>query len=279
MTADKPEPNPYAAGVLFHGPAYQLLTELRLDDTGASYWLDLDASGVPVGVLNQGLLDAATHGIPHDALWRWSEEIPADVAAYPVAITTASILWADAGTRSRALRGAFCRVPGGDRQFPVIHVQIIRDDVVWAEFELVETLLPKGPLGQADPQDRRAFLAERRFVPGLSLSQWDGATTSLAVAQVKASDWLAGTVAAIYDVEAGEPEQLAKLVAIREHVARRLQVHPSEIIARDAQEPARRYREYRASAGGDGGAPAKFLSAAGRAQRNCLAGERCAYSN
>jgi hypothetical protein len=74
---------------LFHGPAYQLLTDLQISDSGASFWLDLDASGVPVGALNQGLLDAATHGIPHDALWRWSAEIPADVAAYPVAITSA----------------------------------------------------------------------------------------------------------------------------------------------------------------------------------------------
>ena len=71
VAAAQPEPNPYTAGVLFHGPAYQLLTELQMGDNGASYWLDLDASGVPVGALNQGLLDAATHGIPHDALWRW----------------------------------------------------------------------------------------------------------------------------------------------------------------------------------------------------------------
>ena len=111
VTADKPEPNPYAAGVLFHGPAYQLLAELRLDGAGATYWLDLDASGVPVGMLNQGLLDAATHGIPHDALWRWSSEIARDVAAYPVAITAASFYGPTPERGQRALRGAFWWVP------------------------------------------------------------------------------------------------------------------------------------------------------------------------
>ena len=78
-------------------------------------------------------------------------------------------------------------------------------------------------------------------MPGLSLSQWDGATTSLAVAQVKASDWLPGTVAAIYGVEAGDPEQLAKLVAIREHAARRFAVHPSEIVVHGTNRACRQY--------------------------------------
>ena len=230
------EPNPYAAGVLFHGPAYQLLTELRLDDTGASYWLDLDAGGVPLGMLNQGLLDAATHGIPHDALWRWSDEIPRDVAAYPVAITTAAFYGpapAHGRVRCEARFGGF---RGGDRQFPIIHVQIIREEVVWAELELVEMLLPKGPLGQAAPQDRRAFLAERRYVPGLALSQWDGATTSASDAQVKASDWLPGTVAAVYGLEGAEHEQMAMLVAIRDHAARRFGVHPSTVVVQSVPE-------------------------------------------
>jgi 3-hydroxymyristoyl/3-hydroxydecanoyl-(acyl carrier protein) dehydratase len=229
VAAEQPEPNPYAGGVLFHGPAYQLLAELRMDGSGASYWLDLDASGVPAGALNQGLLDAATHGIPHDALWRWSDDIGRDAAAYPIALTASFYGPTPMSGRIRC-EARFGGFRGDDRQFPVIHVQIIRDGTVWAELELVEMLLPKGPLGQADPMERRAFLAERRYVPGLSLSQWDGETTSLAVAQVKASDWLPGTVAATYGVEAAGHEQLAMRVAIREHAARRFAVHPSQVI-------------------------------------------------
>jgi 3-hydroxymyristoyl/3-hydroxydecanoyl-(acyl carrier protein) dehydratase/1-acyl-sn-glycerol-3-phosphate acyltransferase len=230
----QPEPDPYAAGVLFHGPAYQMLTELRLGEAGASYSLDLDRGGVPPGLLNQGLLDAATHGIPHDALWRWSDEIGRDVAAYPIAIAQA-FFYGPAPMHGRVrCEARFGGFRGGDRQFPVVYVQIIRDDTVWAELELVEMLLPKGRLGQADPQDRRAFLAERRAVAGLSLSQWDGATTELSVEAVKASDWLRGTVRAIYGVPgpavgADDYEQLARIVAVREHAARHLGVHPREV--------------------------------------------------
>ena len=229
------EPNPYAAGVLFHGSAYQLLTELRMDSTGASYRLDLDAGAVPLGMLNQGLLDAATHGIPHDALWRWSDEIPRDVAAYPVAISTAAFYGpAPTGGRVRC-EARFGGFRGGDRQFPIIRVQIVRDAVVWAELELVEMLLPKGPLGQAEPQDRRAFLAARRYVPGLALSQWDGTTTSLSDAQAKASDWLPGTVAAVYGLDSAAPEHMAMHAAIRDHAARLFAAHPSTVVVQSLQ--------------------------------------------
>jgi hypothetical protein len=233
LTAGQPEPNPYAAGVLFHGPAYQLLTDLQISESGADSWLDLDASGVPVGALNQGLLDAATHGIPHDALWRWSAEIPADVAAYPVALTSAHFYGPTPVSGRVRCAARFAGFQGDDRRFPMIRVQIITGEEVWAEFELVETLFPKGPLGQAEPAARRAFLHEKRFVPGMALSSNIDGVTELSDATVKGSDWLAGTVASLYAPElAGTPvdaEQLSQLVAIKEHVARRWQVHPAQV--------------------------------------------------
>ena len=123
----------------------------------------------------------------------------------------------------------------------MIHVQIINGDEVWAEFELVETLFPKGPLGQADPVARRTFLYEKQFVPGLTLSSFAAGATSVDVADVKASDWLAGTVASIYAPEYAtavlDADQLAQLVAIKEHVAKQWQVHPAHltVAVREAQ--------------------------------------------
>ncbi len=48
-------PDPYASGELFHGPAYQMLTELQMNEVGATYWLDLDANGVPEQCAQPGL--------------------------------------------------------------------------------------------------------------------------------------------------------------------------------------------------------------------------------
>jgi len=108
---------------------------------------------------------------------------------------------------------------------------------VWAEFTLVETLFPKGPIGQVAPQARRAFLRDHAYVPGVSLSAVDGAVdgdaTTLALADVRASDWLAGTLARAYGVHAGEvaadPERLTQAIAVKEHVARKLGVHPATV--------------------------------------------------
>ncbi len=56
---------------------------------------------------------------------------------------------------------------------------------------------------------------------------------SVSLADVKASDWLAGTIAAAYGVDdpdvAADVERLARDVAIREHAARALQVHPASL--------------------------------------------------
>ncbi len=243
------QPDPYAAGELFHGPAYQMLTELQMNEVGATYWLDLDVNGVPPQIgdqvaLNQGLLDAATHGIPHDALGRWSPEIPGDVAAYPIAIPTATFHRETPNSGRIRCEARFAGFRDDDPQFPMINIQIIVEnrvgaDDVWAEIVLVEALFPKGPIGSVDAAKRRAFLHEQVYVDGVGLSQWDGAQNSVFLADVKASDWLAGTIAAAYGVDdcdvAGDVERLARDVAIREQAARTLQAHPAGLHLTDVQ--------------------------------------------
>ena len=81
-------------------------------------------------------------------------------------------------------------------------VQLIRDDEVWVRFRLVEACFPKGPIGMALPADRVAFLRDRRFVPGVSLSRFDGDETRLLPEDLRRSDWLPGTIEAVYGTSA-----------------------------------------------------------------------------
>jgi len=87
----------------------------------------------------------------------------------------------------------------------------------------VEALLPKGPLGQVQPMDRRRFFKEREFVPGIALSSSDGAATHLRVADVRTSAWLPGTLEHVYG------DATPRSIAIREHVARAQSVHPGQV--------------------------------------------------
>ena len=236
--------DPYASGALFHGPAFQMLRSLRVGSGGASAELDCAERGVPRGALHQGLLDALTHPIPHDELWRWSSDIDAGVVGYPCRIPSMRFFGEMPTSGVGRVEVRFAGFDGGPR-FPRFVIQLIVDGAVRVALTLVEVLLPKGAIGLADRLERRAFLRDRRFVAGLGLAHVGADETVVTRAEVAASDWLPGNVARIYGVTG--TDVLAE-VAVRDHVAQRAGVHPSAVkVAADlrsattAERPLRRH--------------------------------------
>jgi len=216
-------PDPYASGALFHGPAFQVLESSVVTAEGASSVLRAD-SGVPLGLLNPGLLDGATHAIPHDALRTWHPEVADDVVAYPAWIPEIDFFGPPPteGTVRCEVRPDGL-VGGAD--YPAHRVQLVFDGRVWASFRLVEACFPKGPLGAAPRAERRAFLRDGRYVEGLRLSKHDEAETRLSREQVRATDWLPGTVEALYgSTDAG-------LIAARERMSAAHGIHPGRLPA------------------------------------------------
>ncbi len=226
--------DPYAAGVLFHGPAFQLLRELHIGDRGSSALLDAGGEA-SVGALHQILLDAATHGIPHDDLRLWLPDVPPDVAAYPRRLVEARFFGPTPSTGTVRAEARVAELAGAAALTqPTFHIQLQIDGVPWAEVLLEEVLLPKGPLGTTPPGDRRAFLRDRQAVPGLTLARRTsgpaGEITRLKVMEVAASDWLPGTVARVYGVSASADRRtLTREVAVRDHVAQWAGVHPCHL--------------------------------------------------
>ncbi|MCB9752387.1 MAG: 1-acyl-sn-glycerol-3-phosphate acyltransferase [Myxococcales bacterium] len=114
----------------------------------------------------------------------------------------------------------------GGAAFPAFDIQIIdADERVWCQLRLVEACFPKGPLGRAAPPLRRAFLRDHIYVPGVSLTRTGARESVLDVAALAASDWLPGTLRAVYGDDA--PERVARA----EHVAAAHQLHPSALPA------------------------------------------------
>ncbi len=231
-------PDPYASGSLFHGAAFQYLTELRMGSRGASGTLRAERGSVPRGALHQGLLDAATHVIPHTSLSQWSPEIPDSVVGYPYRLRALGVFepLPDAGDVQVEARFAGF---DGDARFPCIDLQLLVEGRVHVAMRLVEVLLPKGRIGAAAPADRRAFLRDRRHVQGVSLARHEGATTRLSEAELRGSDWLPGNVARIYGVDASAGGDLLEQVAMRAHVADRAFVHPSRVTVEPGATSAR----------------------------------------
>ncbi len=214
--------DPYASGLLFHGPAFQRLRSLTMGANGSSAILDASPTSVPVGALHPVLLDAATHGIPHDGLHRWESKIGVTKVAYPAFVPELEVFSAPptTGTIRAEVRYAGLFAP----DMPAFEVQLVRPDgTLWARMKLVEACFPKGPLGLAAPADRRAFLRDRQFVEGVRLSRSVEGVTRLSAAEVQASDWLPGTVERVY----GTREVAG--IAVREHLAADQELHPGVV--------------------------------------------------
>ncbi|MBI5547696.1 MAG: polyketide synthase dehydratase domain-containing protein, partial [Deltaproteobacteria bacterium] len=216
----RPVANPYESGELFHGPSFQLLRSLARGNTGSTATLDAGVAGAPAA-----LLDALTHGIPHDALNLWSSEIAEDLVAYPTRIRELTFHEELPREGPVRLETRFAGFADGPRQ-PCFKIQAIASDRVIATLELVETLFPKGPIGSAPPRERRAFLRDRAYVPGVRLSREEEGSTRLSAEEVAASDWLPGTLAQAYQTTS---QDHVGEIAAREHVAAQAQVHPSSV--------------------------------------------------
>lgn len=221
----RPVADPYVAGSLFHGPALQLMRGLQLGANGAAAVVDADANGLPKGALHPGLLDAALHCIPHDEPRLWRPELGTGFAAYPIRVEAMRIFGDLAASGETRVEARF-RGLVGDRLMRS-HLRLSRDGRLLAMFDLVEVLMPTGRLGLAAPADRRAFLGERRFAPGVALSDTDGELTRLARQACRDSDWLPGTLAAAYDL--APDADVARSIAIGDHVGQELRLHPSAV--------------------------------------------------
>ena len=216
-------PLPYETGALFHGPAFQVAERLVRGRGECSSLLRAE-SGVPVGLLNPGLLDGATHGIPHADLHSWNDASDPGKVAFPAFIPEIDFFGPTPATgtvRCEVRQQSFF----GSPDYPVFLIQLIGPDGVWCQLRLVESSFPKGPLGSAEPAARRAFLRDRAPVEGLRLSRVEDGVTVLTDAEVAATDWLPGTVAAVYGTR--DTAEIARA----EHAAAAHSLHPGRVFA------------------------------------------------
>ena len=223
---DAPEsmPDPYKAGVLFHGPAFHVIESHEQGANGADGQLKVHRSTVPVGVLHPVLLDGALQIIPHDGLGRWFDELSAnDTIAYPYAVERLDVF--GVAPSHGVLQSHVRALDVVDGRFVRLDVQVRHHGKVWCRMILTEVLFPKGRLGAADPHARRAFLRDRTYQPQVGLSEFTDHGARLSTQELQASEWFKGTIESTYNV-GGALEQRAALVCIKDAAGQRLQEHP-----------------------------------------------------
>ncbi|WP_073839326.1 beta-ketoacyl synthase N-terminal-like domain-containing protein [Micromonospora sp. CB01531] len=235
----------YGSGALFHGPAFHYVTEVRRGPQGASGTLDANRGAVPYGRAGQGLLDAATHVIPHDRFQEWAPDTPSGMVAYPHRITRFELFEALPRDGEVQVEARFAGFDGEDRRYPLVDLQLVRDGRVLVALRLVEILMPTGAFGAAGPRTRRDFLRDHRYASGIGLSRTEH-VTRLSYGDVAQCDWLGGTVAHAYGLPptARGVDHLA-VIAVKDHIARQLGSHPTTVeVSADLTRAHHAGREY-----------------------------------
>lgn len=242
-----PFATPYDTSAVFHGPAFATLMDgARIGRNGSSGTLAVERCKVPQGLLQPGLLDGALHIVPHAAMSVWTTQ-GCTVESYsdasdPTVAFPSRVVWArfygDAPTEGTVdVESRFVGVDDDDGRMPVIDLWLSVGGKPWAYIRLVEILLSKGPLAQAAGLKRRAFLAERRAVPAMSLSERQSeGVVILDATRAATLDWFKGTLQAVYRTDSQGDSLLADIAA-KEAVADAAHhaIHPAQVQVVDGQ--------------------------------------------
>ena len=220
--------SPYESGETTHGPAFQVLRELRRSAAGASAVLDAGAGTVPVGLIHPALLDGCTHAVPLSRLAQWFPLVGAQWNGLPRGVQRVRFygptpLHGPVRCEIRPQAQTDGSAP------PVIYVQFIVGPAVWCDLTLEFTLLDALPFAGAEFGARRAFVRGAAYEP-IRFSSFDGTQSSGSAAEFARYQWMPGQLEAIFGVQAplAMPELTAAITA-KEHVAHALQVHPAAV--------------------------------------------------
>jgi hypothetical protein len=197
---------------------------------GASAVLDAAALQQPE-IWNRGLIEGAVRALPLEALHKWDKRISKGMIAHPHAIRLMQC-FAEAPKEGEVqCEMRFAGFQGDGVDSPCVMIELSESGKVWMLMEVVLKLLPAmGSLGLAAPSQQRRFVEGKKFIPGLGLATFEGDATSIDLAQLSASEWMPGTYAEIYRAD-GEGKAMAREIAIKDHLAQQLKVHPSRIEA------------------------------------------------
>jgi hypothetical protein len=222
-----PAPDPYERGTLFHGPAFQLMSDLVEGADGSRARISAASRGVPHGLLHPGMLDACLHAVPFMEIERWYPALGAGKLAFPYRVR--DLVFARPPPREGAVEVEVRRLRVEHGALPVLGFWLADSDGPLAYFELSLALVPWGPLASRGPEVIRALLSCRGAVPEAVLTRGDASRRRMDPADLGPLEWLPGSLGRVFGLPAGR-DLAPEIVARAEHTAQLLHLHPSQVV-------------------------------------------------
>ena len=229
LEAARPAPDPYATGVLFHGPSLQVIERLAVGENGVTAHLSAAAADAVPALLPLVVLDGIAQCVGGDLPSVGMSDWAPGLMAFPVGLPEVR-LYARVPTRG-SLRCEVRRLTG---ERPAVGAlvrftaHLYDADVLLAWMRMDTRLLPAGPPGALAPADRRAFLTGARFVPGGRIATVGDGEADAAHLEIARLNWLPGTLEALYGTDRVGPALTREIVG-KDLVGQLAEVPPAAV--------------------------------------------------
>lgn len=222
-------PSPYETFEVFHGPAFQVLKSYKRNEQGAMGKVEPSLTKIPKNYLNPAVLDSIFHIIPNDQPELWFPIEPGFIA-YPLNASVSFYCAPPLENEMISIRVEPNGVTGNGKVLSYL-VEFTIDDKVWLQGFIQQVALPvKSFKGMGQPANRKHFIDDRQFIEEVRISEYINGQTQISIKDLLQLGWLEGTLEHIFNLkESKDLKLIASQIAIKEHLAHQLKVHPSTI--------------------------------------------------
>jgi hypothetical protein len=225
IQADEPVANPYQTKNIFHGPAFQLLKQMTINNKGAHLQLRTNST-TPTGIINPALFDATTHALAYGNLKHWMDVTPIDTP-FPAWIKEL-YLYADIptnGTLACDVRYLGKHHVGNLIRF---QIQLSINQKLIAEFQLIESILKMPLFAKISPKEFYQMANQHKFIGNGLFSEVGKQKIYLNKKIVDQFKWYPHAIDDIYQLKLDVLNHYQE-IAVKDFFAAKYKIHPRKI--------------------------------------------------
>lgn len=218
--------NPYHNHTLFHGKSFQLTKKMYRGESGGYAELEAKSPTAPPGVFNMPLLDAALHQMLQENICHWMNTTDKTWIWFPAHASNMSFHMKPPEKGPVHCWMFYQGLMVNSQRFPKFHLKLFVEQQLWLEFDLVAGGFPVfNPDITADQYYN--FYAQKHYISAMLLSNRKNNHTTLDKSTVENNNWLPHHLEHVYGLSSST--SLVENIAIKEHFARKRQIHPNTV--------------------------------------------------